>query len=666
MAAANKVSLALFLALHLFCLLPAICWAAAQVNRPEPLFLDEEFDTHTTSVSGQSQSVSAKPATTRLLGPRQQVTSKRDSIYLGDNRASVLDLIKSPSSNVGTNSASDKIPQFTFAPTAPAITITRATHLPLFGNNSAKRSAATEAPHHWSALENYYNRLSNIYPQDSGRNTNDQRPQQVIYVYQRERDDSIPVAVRYVPENLPYVTGDAKNTAFLLPMLDIGSRQSSEKDGGYSVYHQSAPGVSRSPIQAVVVDPRYSDIVQQQTELNSGHYNVGYIPIYTTGQQQQQQQQQLQYQRPYVQALSSDSKRGKSADYHVNEKNGLVEYLEWQRLQDLLNIRQQQERAKHQQELLGISTYGRLRAVNDEEVGSCGPRNYVNYTWPSSLTDDMKAASPYQLAGVDQNNQHIPVTLSAGEFPSHLGIFNGSKPADDNFLCAGTWLSERFALTLASCVTRAKANMLKIRLGEWNYNKSDANNVRPMVSVGVKQIHVFPKFGGKLTEHNIALLEFDEPIRYYDHPYIYPACHVRDRNHLRSSSCWAPIRNVTKVEYFDAEGEGETKEKKLIRMSELPIKLLVNDDECQRLTKVEAFNFKNPNLICTNDVINTGQQKRLDQAEYQGSGVYCNDRGNLGLVAILHPINSNTSSSPPYGYQDISYYRDWIRSVIYG
>lgn len=523
-----------------------------------------------------------------------------------------------------------------------------------------------EPEQHWSALENYYEKLRQSLsssPQGSvsgienGRNQYQQLP--IYQILQREADEPHSFAdlnKNNQANNFPSFllsnakseisTGLPQQQAFSLPISNQASNSGlrSEQDFGFSVHHHSAPGISRS-----------KGIGSESILLNSESYGSEQSKSFGQGQQ----------------PLSSLSP--------VIKEDGKIKYLEWKKLPELLLIQQQQQRVKHQQETFGSwYDHQRSREILQEEA-FCGPRNYVNFHLvpATSKEKDSKLQqqhSPMHLSRIqleigssNLNAQQldIPVALSAGEYPSHLGVYNNSVK-DDDFLCSATWIHESFAITLASCVKSSKPNELYVRAGEWNYNKNITNpNERPMITRQVEQVYLFPKYKNDSVEHNLALLRFSKPIEYLNVPYICPACQMQSRTSIKTSSCWSPVRSTTKKEYFDADGEGETKEKKIVSMIELPVRLIANDDtECYRQTKVEFFNFQHPNYICSADYRLANWRSSLNQTEYFGSGIYCNEAGNLSLVSILHPIHHNSSSA--FGYLDLSYYKPWMRNIISG
>lgn len=292
----------------------------------------------------------------------------------------------------------------------------------------------------------------------------------------------------------------------------------------------------------------------------------------------------------------------------------------------------------------------------------------------------------------------VSSALMPAEYPSHMGVYNGTPPnfSDDNYLCAASWVHERFALTLASCLAQAAAtnnsslqgsNRLYVRSNEWaakggatnrtssgqQRNLSEEQLARTQVVRQIKAAHIFPRYAGHNNsnlagEHNLALLEFVEPIESVQLPDISPACQKHSRSSLRATSCWTPVRDVTFTEYFDPDGEGETKLKRQVQMKQVPVKLVANDEnKCRELTGQDYYIYNHPNYICSNNIRQSQGKWRLvplNQSDSFGSGIYCQENGRLSLVSLVHPVQFNNPSSN--GYLDLSYYRPWIRSIIGG
>lgn len=638
----------------------------------EPLFSYDDGDSHRVSLNGISQPTDR---------PQQVISSVKGP---GINRQPSLVL-----TNIATGlpTLNSKSPYSTTTSTTydqPNVSpVTR-----VFNVNSK-----TEPPHHWSALENYYQLLrQSAAAQSVSTRYNPSYQQQaepsIYQVLQQEMDDR----------------GNSLGSYRLRPILNnfdyqktVGtSLPASQKDGFSLPALSTTVATNKQPVSLVDSEFGFSVPGASRTisPVERGKILLGSTQGYTQANHHEQAPiaVNLDYPTKQFQTNPPPGSAFSSPKIITDLNNGLVRYYETRKLPEYLILRQQQERARHQQELLGAwadqirrQSYGDMYLMGDDIF--CGPRNYVKHHPAIPGVND---ASSLQhnlavLSKINTQNQlaDIPISLSAGEFPSHMGVFNGTEPTDDNYLCAATWIDESFALTLASCVQGADSTKLSIRAGEWNLNHhssssnpiSSSNNsaiaasIRPMVTERVKNITIFPKYQGKTWEHNLALIEFANPINVLEYPYIYPACQHHSRTTLRANSCWAPVRNVTKTDYFDAGGDGETKERKSAKMVEFPVNLIANDDtECLRQSRVEFFNFQHPNMICSGDTRNQDRRARLNQTEYLGAGIYCDEGGNLSLVSILHPLSpvvAGLGSTSLPGFLDLSYYRPWIRNVIY-
>jgi len=555
-------------------------------------------------------------------------------------------------SQISTRTAQDPGRQFELSRASSMSADKLASAVPTFGTTTdTRKPKKIEPEHHWSALENYYQKLRNSAAQKSHETTGHQLP--VYQVVEQEIHDPLsdykpihsysPAAtsISDISKKQSGFNSSPKSQAFLLPII-YSSKELPvyDQDFGFSV-HRRPSGISQTS---------GSDV----TSGRSRAQKIEHVAV-----------------RPQSQSVPFSS-----------PEDGRVKYLEWRKLPELLLIQQQQQRAKHQQETFGSwYDHKRSRELLQEEA-FCGPRNYISFHISPVGSASGGSGASANLAQLEQisvglpksnprgavdeptSDLNVPVALSAGEYPSHMGVYNDSKTEDGTFLCSATWIHERFALTLASCVSSIDREKLIVRAGEWNLNKNNTGE-RPMITREIKQVSIFPKYRQDHHEHNLALLEFTKPLDYLETPFVCPACQIQSRSSIRTSSCWAPVKNTTVSEYFDPEGEGETKERRVVSVVELPVRLFANDDtECYRETKVEFFNFQHPNYICSADYRLANWRARLNQTDYFGSGIYCNEGGNLSLVSIIHPIHPNSPST--YGYLDLSYYRPWMRNIISG
>lgn len=674
-------------------------------NLFDPIYAYDDIDAHTVSASlpavSSNQNVASTssrlPSTTT---PRQQPLKppallNRDDGF-DDKPLRRVPLVKIQSLD-GTNSQSRA------SSTRSLITSTVQTSPTTHGQEPREsfkfKRQEQEPARHWSALDNYYQKLRQLSASNgNGQQQQQQNQEQQSQVYQplyqiiqqqsQQDPNDLLNAYRPLSSNSPYTltsngngviytnvnsNSNSKNpTAFMLPIITSNPSSgnsnpsqsvilpSIEPDFGRTVYGQMAPGISRTGgigSGGILVNPNQEQkLIWVQPQEGVKSTSVSATPNWQVSNYNNFNTQQRE-----------------SVPFGSSTADGRVKYLEWRKLPELLLIQQQQQRVKHQQETFGAwYDLQRSRELLQEEA-FCGPRNYVNFQVVKTPNQSLVSYSglKFQLdssvpINSVSNQLDVPVTLSAGEYPSHMGIYNNSSPSDDNFLCSATYVHEQFALTLASCLKSiVDYKKIVVRANEWNLNKNSTSSNNVTVTRDIEQVHFFPKYRPDSLEHNLALIKFTKPIDYLEHPYICPACQIQTRSSLKTSSCWAPVRNTTITEYFDAEGEGELKDKKSVSMIELPIKLIANDDnECFKQTKIEFFNFQHPNYICSANFRTSQWRARLNQTDYFGSGIYCNEAGNLNLVSILHPIQSNSSSA--YGYLDLSYYKPWMRNVING
>lgn len=615
-------------------------------------------------------------------------------------------------------------PPITTQPTRAAQYVHDLSIVPL--QTQAHKATTTEQKHHWSGLENYYKLLQRQQQQPPAHHSIDQTIYQISQE-PAHRDDQIgssnlPLWLINANNNnngLQPSSAAAGSGPILLPGYNIGQQPTYRPQSSFSFPLDQRLSYDSGATKGQQQQQQQQQPQQQQQHIaTSGQHYPSELPIVQTNvydrdsnqdlgsmsreelirrlvkaqtkqqqpqQSQQQQQQQADQQRirypladptnlaavapNQFQPVWDQQRQQERPPWTLRSPDGRVVHQEPAKLQEILEIQRQQQRFRHQQETFGsIYDSARMREQYQEEM-YCRARNLVNIRLAPNNSSPTVLLNPDQLSRLSQlriepsssQTQDITVQLSASEFPSHMGLYNGT-PGDDNFLCAATWIQDGFALTLATCVDSLSPKILTARFGEWNLNRPNSSTF----SSPVKEIIIFPKYNRNHSlEHNLALLRLERPIDFLQVPYASPACQRDSRNSLqRAKSCWTPVRNITLSEYFDAEGEGETKEKKNVAMIELPVKLIADDDaECLRQSGAELFNFNHPNYICSADYRKAAWRAKLNQSDYFGSGIYCNEGGHLSLVSLLHPLGKNSTSA--IGYLDLSYYRPWMRSVIF-
>ena len=565
----------------------------------------------------------------------------------------------------------------------------------------------TERPKHWSALENYYQKLREasllkslqnqddllyaITQQSSGGGAADERlgpaytirrnpielqtadfQQQVLPIYRGQQQPAAAAAA--IPS---HTTQLQTKPNFWLPTGGAGlAPSSSQAPSSLPVSSSSSSSLANGGLVQVGQASRFDELAQfilgsgEQSaagaKLAGGWANSAgqELPVVVpqggagtktslTRLELERQQQQLAA-SPFLLRPTIEEQQAPIGVGQANLQLPLGSLVE-QRLarerqleSNRLLMEALKQRLQHQQQLFGSWWDERRGLELLQEETNCGPRN--------------------SLAAAKQQ----------AEFPSHMGVFNGSQASEDNYLCAATWLHERFALTLASCVAAwnatgaTRAPLLSVRAAEWLLNGSSAGATGQR-RVG-ERVHLFPRWPTQAlaanssssgSEHNLALLEWAEPIALQADSYAWPACQTQSRATLRTSACSVPVRNTSFSEYFDPNGEGETKLKRNVRMIELPVRLFANDEpECQRQTRQSHFNFRHPNLICSADSRRPNVRSKLGNLSGAiGAGIYCNEAASLTLVSIVSPISSANST---FGFLDLSYYRPWMRAVIGG
>lgn len=656
----------------------------------EPLFAYDDIDAHTVS-AGSQEVTKPKPVAPAVRANELGLVSSRTSSVAAKPTTTTTST-RSASSSGGTAT-------LTSAP-APSITSVSPKRVQssipirqvISESRVAKRTEASQPAQHWSGLQNYYQKI--LDQQQQLLQAGAKPTQQLKLVHQLQAVQQPQVLSGGYPTGMAQQVldfidknaDDSLKSAFLAPyskQLIPTYSGGTQQPYAFELGQQAVPAVSRPagiqwktneyPIQS------YYDPGQKSMSTGGISY-IGSTGINDNVQKSLtdasiDQSRRLEYDKFYQPYPSSQSPLTLStgSDRKLNYNSGLRMLPEW------LTLDWSNNRLKHQQETFGsiynpqqlyeqnrdeLFCYRQMQILSHYKKAPSGSLVIAAETSPkqSRFKYDTQARSSSQL-----ENQQDPPSLGPNEYPAHVGIYNGSEKNIENFLCSATWIHENFALTVASCLRSIPdPKVLVVRLGEWNLDKnSTKGSERYTVVRQVKQVYPFYRFRNDTLEHNLALVEFDMSLGVSDVPLLSPACQVQPRSLMRSDSCWTPTRNILSSEYFDPDGDGETKERKQVDMKETAIKLYANNDaECTKQTGIESFNYRYPNYICSDNYRSTKWRSSINQAANFGSGIYCNENGQINLVSIVHPVNSNSSSA--LGYMDLTYYKPWIRTVIYG
>lgn len=653
--------------------------AAATNNRRslfDPFFADEDFADVRPNAASEQTSTTASNKNIKIEPGRQQTRPAAISAAPPSTTRKPPMKPRSIVSSRIASARSEPAKRSTVAQSDYDITSLISTPSASQSVATSKRAAQpTEAPHHWSALEDYYKRLGEQNRQRFAPSQDTQNAQQINqdpgYIIVGN-DDTLNNYLRRLPKQQPYGKSQApfglllpddrnarvastypdastygsttKSVAFAVP--SIGTTQ--YDDSGFArtpgSYHDSSPGISRTrpaPLDPVQFTGLKSPPIWPAYEQTPSVDGTKRVPIASVADKTP-----IYSDSPWAVIRPINPPTTKTAV--LRDEDMTPE--QWRELAKMLVLQQQQrqqQRLVHQHKTfsdLGWYNPERITAIQQEE-------SFCDYNYVPLMQNAREAAQ------------------GIGEYPSHMGVYNESIK-DENFLCAATLVHSNYALTLASCVHNMKPDALVVRAGEWAAYKNDSivsKEDKQSRTRSVRRIELFPKYTANSVDHNLALLELSRPIDTVDirSPYIWPACQTPARATMRASSCWSPVRNTTLVEYFDADGEGETKLRKQVRMIEVPVKLHANDEnECLRATGISYFTYQHPNYICAADYRRHEWRIKLNQSDHFGSGIYCNEDNRLNLVSIVHPVKTNTSSAS--GYLDLSYYRPWMRNVIAG
>ncbi|XP_017476244.1 PREDICTED: serine protease persephone-like isoform X2 [Rhagoletis zephyria] len=173
---------------------------------------------------------------------------------------------------------------------------------------------------------------------------------------------------------------------------------------------------------------------------------------------------------------------------------------------------------------LGMRDVSRCGFTTYEEIICCPLSPSIPTTTIRTRSDDRPAVRA--CAEIDAELQplltpHIlggtPVEL--GEYPHMVAIGLSTTDDDIEYNCGGTLIAKRFVLTAAHClVTRQKP--VTVRMGVVNF--TDTEQMKDVVEIRIKKIHVHPEYSSASVYNDIGLLELESDVVYTTN--VYPTC----------------------------------------------------------------------------------------------------------------------------------------------
>ncbi|KAG8198550.1 hypothetical protein JTE90_026451 [Oedothorax gibbosus] len=212
--------------------------------------------------------------------------------------------------------------------------------------------------------------------------------------------------------------------------------------------------------------------------------------------------------------------------------------------------------------------------------------------------------------------------------------------------CGATLLNEYWAITAAHCVEGKVPLDLMLRLGEYNFRRSD--ELHPHVERRVYVMVLHPEFDHITYENDLALLRFNEPVKLQAN--IVPVCLPDSMGDITGR-----IAVVT--------GWG-----RLSEAGELPASLhevrmpILSNEECEQMY-YEAGYAENIRDVFVCAGLSSGG---LDACEGDSGGpmVVRGNEGQWTLVGLISWGMGCAAPKQPGVYTRISQFTDWIEGII--
>ncbi|XP_046631434.1 testisin-like isoform X1 [Daphnia pulicaria] len=230
-----------------------------------------------------------------------------------------------------------------------------------------------------------------------------------------------------------------------------------------------------------------------------------------------------------------------------------------------------------------------------------------------------------------------------GTFPWQAYIRIGSSR------CGGSLLNNYYVVTAGHCVARAKAEQVKITLGEYSLN-SDVEPLSP-VQVGVAEIHVHPyfKFTPQADRYDVAVLRLDRYVPY--EPHISPICLPEKGDDFLGEYAWAAG--------WGAMQAGSRVRPKTLQVVDVPI---IDNRQCE-----DWHSSKGINVIIYDEMMCAGYRNGgKDSCQGDSGGpLMLQQSGRWELVGIVSAGYSCAQNGQPGIYHRVSYTTDWISHIAF-
>jgi len=230
-----------------------------------------------------------------------------------------------------------------------------------------------------------------------------------------------------------------------------------------------------------------------------------------------------------------------------------------------------------------------------------------------------------------------------GTFPWQAYVRIGSSR------CGGSMLNNYYVVTAGHCVARARAEQVKITLGEYSLN-SDVEPLTP-VKVGVAEIFIHPyfKFTPQADRYDVAVLRLDRYVPY--EPHISPICLPEKDQDFLGEYAWAAG--------WGAMAAGSRIRPKTLQVVDVPI---IDNRQCE-----DWHASKGINVIIYDEMMCAGYRfGGRDSCQGDSGGpLMLQENGRWELIGIVSAGYSCAKPGQPGIYHRVSYTTDWISHIAF-